>query len=80
MRQKSNLILRICLMVGDALALILSFAVAYFIRVHVDPRPYVFESQLLDFTLTVATLVPVMLIILAALGFMIFLKAIMCSR
>ena len=78
MRQKSNLILRICLMVGDALALILSFAVAYFIRVHVDPRPYEFESQLLDFTLTVATLVPVMLIILAALG--LYKKSIFLGR
>ena len=68
MQKKPDLILRICLIFGDALALILSFASAYFIRVHVDPRPYEFESQLLDFTLTVAWLVPVMLVILAALG------------
>lgn len=68
MRKKSDFILRFSLIVGDALALILSFAFAYFVRVHVDPRPYEFESQLLDFTTTVALLVPVMLIILAALG------------
>lgn len=55
-------------MIGDAVALILSFAMAYFIRVHVDPRPFVFEAQLLDFTLTIILLVPIMLIILAALG------------
>ena len=68
MRKKSDSILRFGLIVGDAVALILSFAFAYFVRVHVDPRPYEFESQLLDFTATVALLVPVMLIILAALG------------
>ena len=55
-------------MIGDAVALILSFAMAYFIRVHVDPRPFVFDAQLLDFTVTIVLLVPIMLIILAALG------------
>lgn len=68
MRQKSNLILRICLVVGDAIALILSFAMAYFIRVHVDPRPYVFESELGNFTISIIFLVPIMLVILASLG------------
>ena len=68
MRKKSDFILRFCLIVGDALALILSFATAYFIRVHVDPRPYEFEAQLSDFTITIVFLVPIMLVILAALG------------
>lgn len=68
MRNKSDFILRLCLIVGDAVALVLSFAMAYFIRVHVDPRPYVFESQLLDFTTSIALLVPILLIILAMLG------------
>ena len=53
MQKKSDLVLRLCLIIGDALALVASFAAAYFIRVHVDPRPYMFESQLADFTLTV---------------------------
>ena len=68
MRKKSDFILRFCLIIGDAAALVLSFAFAYFIRVHVDPRPYTFESQLLDFTWTIVFLVPVMLVILASLG------------
>ena len=68
MRKKSDFILRLCLIIGDALALILSFAMAYFIRVRIDPRPYMFETQFADFTLTVAFLVPIMLIVLAALG------------
>lgn len=68
MRKKSDFILRFCLIIGDAIALILSFACAYFVRVHVDPRPYTFESQLSDFTLTIVFLVPIMLVVLASLG------------
>ena len=78
MRKNSDFILRLCLIVGDAVALILSFAFAYYVRVHVDPRPYVFESQLLDFTLTMVWVVPVMLIIIAALG--LYKKAIFLGR
>ena len=78
MRKKSDFILRFCLIIGDALALILSFAMAYFIRVHVDPRPYVFEAQLADFTWTIVFLVPIMLVILAALG--LYRKSIFLGR
>ncbi len=56
------------LVVGDAIALILSFASAYFIRVHLDPRPYVFNSELLSFTISIVFLVPIMLMVLASLG------------
>ena len=68
MRKKSDHILRLALLIGDGLVLILSLALAYFIRVHVDPRPYMFESQLLEFTLEIVWLVPIMWVILAALG------------
>ncbi len=68
MKQKSNLILRVLLIIGDALALVLSFAAAYFIRVHVDPRPFVFQSELLEFTRSIVLLVPIMLVVLASLG------------
>ena len=68
MRSKSDLFLRIALIVGDGLMLILSFATAYAVRVHVDPRPYYFESQLFEFVIEIIWLVPIMLIVLAALG------------
>ncbi len=68
MRKKSDIVLRIALIIGDGLMLILSYALAYFIRVHIDKRPYVFESQLMDFTKTIAFLIPILLVILAALG------------
>jgi exopolysaccharide biosynthesis polyprenyl glycosylphosphotransferase len=41
---------------------------AYFIRVHVDPRPYEFNSQLLIFTLEILWVIPFLIVILAALG------------
>lgn len=78
MRRKSDFVLKFCLVVGDALALILSFAIAYYVRVHVDPRPYVFESQLLNFTMTIVFLVPILLIILALLG--LYKKSIYLSK
>lgn len=68
MRSKSDIILRMALLVGDGLMLVLSFALAYFIRVHVDPRPYEFESQLMEFTIEIVWLVPIMWVVLAALG------------
>ena len=68
MRKKSDYILRFCLIVGDAVALVLSFAMAYFLRVHVDPRPYEFDSQLLNFTLEILWVIPFLIVILAALG------------
>ncbi len=68
MRKKSDYILRVCLIIGDAVALVLSFAMAYFIRVHIDPRPYEFNSQLLIFTLETLWVIPFLIIILAALG------------
>lgn len=78
MRKKSDLILRLCLIIGDAVALILSFAMAYVIRIYVDPRPYMFEAQLSDFILTSAWVVPVMLVIIMALG--LYRKSIFLGR
>ena len=78
MQKKSDLVLKLCLIIGDALALVASFAAAYFVRVHVDPRPYMFDSQLLDFTLTVVWVVPIMLIIIASLG--LYKKSVVINR
>ena len=68
MQKKSDQVLRLALILGDALALILSFLFAYIIRTRLDPRPYFFESELLEFAKTIVTTVPILLIILAALG------------
>lgn len=68
MRKKSDFIIRLCMIIGDAIALTLSFAAAYFVRVNVVSRTYVFGSELLQFTITIACLVPILLVILATLG------------
>ena len=68
MRKKPDFILRFCLIFSDALALIASFAFAYFARIHIDPRPFVFEVEIVDFIVTVICLTPCLLIIMAALG------------
>ena len=68
MQKKSDSILRFCLIVGDALALVASFAMAYFIRIKVDPRPFMFDSQFPEFVNTVVLLVPIMLLVLAMIG------------
>ena len=58
----------VTLLIGDGVAMILSLAMAYFIRVHVDPRPYEFESQLTEFIKEIVLLVPIMWVVIAALG------------
>ncbi|MBQ3433220.1 sugar transferase [Candidatus Saccharibacteria bacterium] len=78
MQKKSDFVLRLCLIVGDAVALIVSFAAAYYIRVTIDPRPYFFETQWWDFVRTVILLVPIMLAIIAALG--LYRKAIVINK
>ncbi len=78
MRKKSDYILRLCLVIGDAVALIVSFAMAYYIRVAIDPRPYFFETQWLEFVWTVVWLVPIMLAIIAVLG--LYRKSIVINK
>ena len=68
MKKSSGSTLRIALIFCDAFVIILSFAAAYFFRTHLDSRPFFFEVQIWDFLSQVALLVPVWLIILAALG------------
>lgn len=68
MKKDSGLIFRIFLMLGDAFAIIFSFAFAYYFRTHIDSRPYYFESETLKFTNSIVLLVPIWIIILAMLG------------
>ncbi|MBR2839890.1 sugar transferase [Candidatus Saccharibacteria bacterium] len=78
MQKKSDLVLRLCLIIGDAVALVASFAMAYYIRVRVDPRPYTFVTQFSDFLRTVVIVVPIMLVIIASLG--LYRKAIVINK
>lgn len=68
MKKDPGLVFRIFLMLGDACAIVFSFLFAYFIRTHIDSRPYYFNAEPLNFAITISLLIPVWLLILAALG------------
>lgn len=68
MKRESGLLYRLCLIVGDAVAIVFAFLFAYYFRTHIDSRPYYFESNPLHFTYAIALLIPAWLLILAALG------------
>lgn len=68
MKKDPGLVFRFFLMLGDIIAIVASFLFAYLFRTHLDHRPYYFESEPLQFTFTIAFLIPLWLIILALLG------------
>lgn len=78
MKKDFSSIYRVFLMLGDAVAIVFSFAVAYFIRTHIDARPYHFAPNQWEFTLTALLFVPVWWLILASLG--LYRKKIILGR
>lgn len=68
MKKDPGLVFRIFLMLGDAFAIVFSFIFAYLIRTHIDSRPYYFNAEPLNFAITISLLIPIWLLILAALG------------
>ncbi len=78
MKKDYGVIFHISLIFGDALAIILSFLTAYYVRTHLDQRPFYFESNPWQFFVSMLSLLPVYLVILACFGLYkksIFLKA-----
>lgn len=78
MKKDFGLIFRICLILGDAFAISLSFLLAYFMRTHLDQRPFYFESEPWKFVASLLLLLPIYVIILAAFG--LYRKSIFLSR
>lgn len=78
MKKDSGSIYRVFLMFGDAVAIVFSFAFAYYIRTHLDSRPYHFAPNQWQFTFTILFLIPVWWIILASLG--LYRKRIILGR
>lgn len=78
MKKDYGIVFHISLILGDALAVILSFLTAYYVRTHLDQRPFYFESDPWQFFVSMLYLLPVYLVILACFGLYkksIFLKA-----
>lgn len=78
MKREPGFIYRLFLLIGDAMAIIVSFAFSYYFRVHFDPRPYVFEANSWNFFVSIVVLMPIWLIILISLG--LYKRAIVESR
>ncbi len=78
MKREVSLIFHIFLIFGDACAILLSFLVAYLTRTHLDQRPFYFQSEPLEFVFSILLLLPIFLIIMAALG--LYRKSIFLRR
>lgn len=78
MKKDFGLIFHLFLVIGDACAVLLSFLVAYFMRTHLDQRPFYFESNPIEFMWSLIWLLPVYLILLTAFG--LYRKSIFLSR
>ncbi len=78
MKRETGLIFHIFLILGDAFAILLSFLVAYLARTHLDQRPFYFEAAPIDFMLSIVFLLPIYIIIMAALG--LYKKSIFLRR
>lgn len=78
MQKDSTFLSRLVLVFGDVLAILFSFGFAYYFRTHFDARPFFFESDLSGFVVEIALLVPIWIIILAALG--LYSKAILARH
>jgi exopolysaccharide biosynthesis polyprenyl glycosylphosphotransferase len=68
MRREPGFIYRLFLLIGDAMAIVVSFAFAYYFRVNFDPRPYVFNANSWDFFVSILVLLPIWAVILVSLG------------
>lgn len=78
MKKDPGLIFRVILMFADALAVIAAFLIAYLFRIHIDSRPYYFETEAETFLTTIALIVPVWILIHAVLG--LYGKSVIFSR
>lgn len=68
MKKDYGIIFHISLIFGDALAITLSFLTAYFMRTHLDQRPFYFDSNPWQFAASMLSLLPIYLVILACFG------------
>jgi exopolysaccharide biosynthesis polyprenyl glycosylphosphotransferase len=56
------------LAVSDIAAVVFSFTLAYFLRTHVDARPYYFDSEIWEFVISIILLIPLWILIFLVSG------------
>ncbi|HMR73296.1 MAG TPA: sugar transferase, partial [Candidatus Saccharibacteria bacterium] len=60
--------LRVCMLLVDLTAIVTSFGLAYLYRTQYDPRPYLLGSDTSEFIVTIASLLPIWVILLFISG------------
>lgn len=63
MKREPVFIFKVALCIGDVLAISIAFALAYFLRTHVDPRPFYFNSAIFEFITSIMLLTPIWIVI-----------------
>jgi len=68
MKRNPAFLLRVALLIGDIVAVVAAFGLAYYYRTHFDPRPFHTGSNTLEFTISMASLLPIWVILLFVSG------------
>lgn len=63
MKREPVFLFKTALCVGDVLAISLAFGLAYFLRTHVDPRPFYFNSATIEFVKSIVVLIPIWILV-----------------
>lgn len=68
MKQNFSFIYKVLLLLGDGLALLLAFSLAYILRVSLDPRPLATPVKATTYIMVIATLLPIWILVFFVLG------------
>ena len=68
MKREPVFTFKVALCVGDVLAISVAFALAYFLRTHIDPRPFYFNSAILEFITSIIFLIPIWIVVFFVSG------------
>lgn len=68
MKRNPTFVLRTVMLVVDLAAIVVAFAIAYYTRVYIDPRPFYFAPEIWDFLGIILALLPVWILVLFVCG------------
>lgn len=68
MKKNPSFVFKVVLAIGDMIAIVASFSMAYYYRIHFDSRPFYFSASTIDFLKSILVLIPAWLIIFKMLG------------
>lgn len=68
MKRNPSFVFKVALAIGDMVAIMAAFSLAYYLRIHFDPRPFYFSASTYDFTMSLLVLIPIWLVVAFATG------------